>query len=764
MTIDLIQLDKLWQSLEWLPDTLFITNKEGNIIKQKNDNAQFIGLSKILSKKFKKQLANGNFSQFDIQKLEYPSIQELGFTLWRVNKTPYLDEIEKSKILDSLTDSAALITTDYKIKYANKTFKDTFGVTDRDFENQTCYKLMYNLSHPCLNCTVQKVSKTKAPHRVTRSEKDGPIILNLTYPVITDTNEVTSCVVTFRDITSSRNIEKALKKEATINKAIAEISQAIIMPQLSEEKIANKILSVALLLTKSSTGYVASVDFTTNKMIWRAFENFTLSSSSINNEACFHNKNLNCLYNHLNNSREIFITNHLSTYLQNNNIINCNITRSNCIMAPASYNNHILGQIYVAGSERPYSENDIELLKQLSNVLAIALYRKNSEIELIKAKEEAEENNKLKSAFLANMSHEIRTPMNSINGFSELLKNTEQPPESQKECVDIIYKSSNQLLNIIDNILDISKLEVGQVTIIERENDLNQVIYDSLSNFNPDLYLESPVEFKTYLPIKGADAIIYCDAPRLQQVLSNLIQNALKFTPKGFIEIGYALNEDNFLQFYVKDTGIGIAKEKHAIIFERFGQAEQGSTRNYRGAGLGLPICKGFIELMGGTIWFESEPGLGSIFYFTVPYKPVAKNLTLKKHIPQETKYNWKSKKILLVEDESFSQNFIQTILLPHGPKIIYSEDGFSAIEQIRMNPDIDIVLMDIRLPRLDGIETTIRLRKDGFTKPIIAQTANALPEDRKKCMDAGCNEFIVKPIARVEFLKTIDKFISAQF
>ncbi len=778
METNINKWEHYWEQFNWLPDSFILTDHKAKVIKIHNtkdslanviqENKTFdalLSIIEILEDGNVKFPLNLNSNSYSIEKLEHPKLLEHNLFVWRI--TEQLNstiEIEKSEILDSITDCAALITKDFKIKFANKAFKERFNTNNKEIGNTPCYKIMYNMDHPCIACNILRVIKDKKQHRNTRSQKNGPVILSLTFPVFDRNNDITSGVVTFRDITASKNIEKALKKEATINKAIAEISRAIIMPELSEEKIANKILSVALLLTKSSTGYVSSVNQKDKTMSWKAFEDFSLSSSQIaSNEPCRTDTKTKCLYNKLKKNKDTFISHHLENYLIENNLITCNITRDNCLMVPAKYNTHILGQIYVSGSERPYSENDIELLEQLANIYAITLFRKNSEVELINARDEAEENNKLKSAFLANMSHEIRTPMNSINGFSELLRNTEQPIDLQKKYFDIIYKSSNQLLAIIDNILDISKLEVGQVSIIEKEYDLNQIIYDSISLFTPDLYLESPIEFKTHLPIKGPESIISCDAPRLQQVFANLIQNAIKFTPEGVIEIGYKINDNNDLQFYVKDTGIGIPIDKQKIIFERFGQAEQGEVRNYKGAGLGLPICKGFIELMNGRIWVESKPGNGSIFYFVLPYKPVAKNLNFTKLTPKETSYNWKSKKILLVEDETFSQNFLETILLPYGPKIIYAEDGFKAIEQVKYNPDIDIILMDIRLPRLDGIEATMRIRKDGFTNPILAQTANALPEDRKKCMDAGCDEFIVKPISRIDFLEIIDNFIQVE-
>ncbi len=668
-------------------------------------------------------------------------------------------KIEKTQILDSIADGTVCISPDLKINFANKTFIEKHPHFKDNIEGQFCYKVIHNMDNPCITCSAKKVFKTKKTQRTVRSVKNGTSTLTFTYPVFDEENNVKNVIITYRDISESKRIEKELKSEATINKLIADLSQQILLPKISEESIAKKILSTALSLTKSSTGFASSINTDTNEITWKAFENYSLKVEASIQEPCHHANRKKCISHFLQNKSKPFISNHLKKFLNDNNLEACEITREYCLMVPAMFNEQLIGQIYVAGSERPFTDNDAKVLQQLASIYALSIFRKNNEKELIKAKEEAEESDKLKTAFLANMSHEIRTPMNSINGFSELLQNTTQTEETRNKYLGIIYKSSNQLLNIINNVLDISKLDVGQAKINEKEYDINQVIYDSLQSFNPDIFAEQNIELKTNYKLDGINAVILCDGQRLQQVITNLIQNAIKFTEKGFIEIGYELLDDD-IQFYVKDTGLGISKQNLKVIFERFGQAEDGYSRNFEGAGLGLSICKGFVELMGGKIWVESEFKKGSIFYFTIPYKPVGKNAKLLKQKQKNKKYNWHDKKILLVEDDTFSQNFIETLILPHGAKIVYATDGFEALEQVRLNADLDLILMDIRLPGIDGIEATKKLRLLGFNKPIIAQTANALPEDKKLCLDAGCNDFIAKPVARLEFLKTINTFL----
>lgn len=691
---------------------------------------------------------------------DFENCTDLIYQLKNTKEELQKSELEKTQILDSMIEGAALISSDLKIKYANKQFKKSYPNYIEQLTNQNCYKVIYNMNNPCITCPVRKVMQTKTFHRTVRSSKNGSSILTISYPVLNNKQEISGAVLTFRDISESKNTEKALKKEATINKVIADISREILLPKLSEEKIAQQILAVALNLTRSSTGFVSSKNNPDNSLKWIAYENYSLKKSAQIDEACMYNNTTKCLNTYLKNHTSTFISNRLQEFITKNNIESCNITRANCLMVPALYQNQLIGQIYVAGSERPYSDNDELVLKQLSSVYALSIYRKKIETELINAKESAEESNRLKSAFLANMSHEIRTPMNSISGFAELLVNTNPPESTQKNYLNIIYKSSNQLLNIINNILDVSKLEVGQVNLNEREHNINHLILDTMQSFSPDLFENKSVQLKSNIPLNDQMATLIVDGSRLQQVLTNLFSNALKFTEHGYIEIGYVL-ENDFVKFYVKDTGLGIAEQFHHIVFERFGQAEEGHSRNYEGAGLGLPICKGFVELMGGKIWFDSDLNAGSTFYFTIPYKPVYQHINTAKNKPLTQKYVWSNKKILLVEDETFSQSFIETVLLPFDVKIVYAENGFEALNQVRLNPDIDLILMDVRLPRLNGIEATKKIRLLGFTKPIIAQTANALTEDKKSCMDAGCNDFITKPIDRMELLKKLDAYLS---
>ena len=386
---------------------------------------------------------------------------------------------------------------------------------------------------------------------------------------------------------------------------------------------------------------------------------------------------------------------------------------------------------------------------------------------LLIAKEKAEESNKLKSAFLANISHEIRTPMNGIIGFSKLLKDN---PAIDKETLDkylsIINKSGYLLLNLINDIIDLSKIEANYLKINYRACRVNNIMDELLSFYNEEKKTVEKSHIKIILEkgVEDNDFTIYSDPNRINQVLYNLLSNALKFTYEGKIVFGYKIIDKN-LQFNVQDTGIGLSTTECKIIFERFRQVDDKTTRKYGGSGLGLSISKGIVENMKGKIWVESKkenrkenkPG-GSIFYFSIPLKIVETNkFTTKK---QEHNYVWPDKNILIVEDAQISYELLTKFLKDTKVTFIHAENGEEAIELCKNNHTIDLVLMDIQLPMMDGLEATRRIKESNHNLPIIAQTANAMNEDRKNIIDAGCDDYISKPINKYDLLEKISKFM----
>lgn len=392
--------------------------------------------------------------------------------------------------------------------------------------------------------------------------------------------------------------------------------------------------------------------------------------------------------------------------------------------------------------------------------------RKKIEMNLIAAKEKAEESDKLKSAFLSNMSHEIRTPMNAILGFSTLLSDPGVSEEEKTEFINIIRERGNDLLRIIDDIIDIAKIESGQIKIEIRECAVNQLMTNLMVTL-------TEVKRKTAknnivlncLPGKtDKHFTIMTDANRLRQVMTNLIENSLKFTHEGFVEFGYTLTQAEDLpviEFFVRDTGIGIPPEMHQIIFERFRQVDDTNTRKYGGTGLGLTISKNLIKLLGGEIQLISDIGKGTTFKIRLPLQMPATVVPepLKQPAPVPSSGDWTKKNVLVVEDEDSNFFLMERILRKTGARLIWAKNGLEAVEMVNKQ-DVDVILMDIRMPVMDGYEATGIIKQSKPSIPIIAQTAYALKGEREKSLSAGCDGYISKPIDSRELILLLQKFL----
>jgi signal transduction histidine kinase/ActR/RegA family two-component response regulator len=397
-----------------------------------------------------------------------------------------------------------------------------------------------------------------------------------------------------------------------------------------------------------------------------------------------------------------------------------------------------------------YKEQNIELLNSIDKINKI-----NSELELAKVK--AEESDKLKTAFLANMSHEIRTPMNGILGFTDLLKQKNLAEKDKNKYLGIIEKSGFRMLGIINDLIDISKIEADQVELDIKPTDLNKVLEGFYSFFLPDANrLGVKLICKKGLPNNAG--IIKTDEGKLGQILSNLIKNALKFTKKGKIEFGYELI-NNTLQFYVLDTGKGIDPASQKVIFERFRQGKHSHTEAVEGSGLGLAISRAFLEILNGKIWLESKLEKGTIFYFTLPYNPV-EDIADQQEELLDTDIIEEDCTILLAEDDESSKEYIYEIYKNFNVNIIHAINGKDAMEKVLENDTIDIVLMDIKMPVMDGLDATRQIKKIRPDLPIIAQTAFASNFDEQNALKAGCDDFITKPIHRKTLLEMTSKYL----
>jgi PAS domain S-box-containing protein len=374
---------------------------------------------------------------------------------------------------------------------------------------------------------------------------------------------------------------------------------------------------------------------------------------------------------------------------------------------------------------------------------------------LISAKEKAEENDRLKTAFLHNISHEIRTPMNAICGFSGLLDRPNTTEEKRKNFTKIIQNSSNQLLSIVTDIVTISTIETKQEKLNFKNTRINSILHEMLSIFQSQA-LNKNISLRLNQQLTDLQSVVYTDKTKISQILSNLLSNALKFTISGSIEFGYIL-KDLYLEFYVSDTGIGIKKEAHEKIFERFRQADETIHVNYGGTGLGLSIVKGYVELLGGKIWVQSEPDKGSTFYFTIPYKPTNEKDEAEKTNQLVKSLNYRT--ILIAEDEEYNYQLIEELLLDLNVKLIHAKDGRETVEIFKTNPKIDLILMDIKMPIMTGDEAAKIIKELNPNLPIVAQSAYALEHERAK-YEVFFDDYITKPINKDELKQKILKYI----
>ncbi len=414
----------------------------------------------------------------------------------------------------------------------------------------------------------------------------------------------------------------------------------------------------------------------------------------------------------------------------------------------------------------------IELEKD-RHLLEKAVESRTRELKI--AKEKAEESDRLKSAFFENVSHEIRTPMNAIMGFASLLANEDIGEEEKNKYIARISKNCQMLLGMIDDMLDMSQIQSGQMVLYKSEFSVNEVLEDLYHTYIKEM---NELGFKDITLILDLDAgsknyNLYTDRARFKQILTKLLSNAFKFTEKGTIRMGYHplydsdfVKDPSMLQFFVEDTGIGIPLEKSEIIFNGFSKIEDDSSKLYRGAGMGLYISKYLVNLMGGRIWFNSKMREGSTFYFTIPYFNIGEtkqDKTKKEKSSKKApapKIDWRNKTILIVEDEENNILYLQEIIGKTGASILIAKNGRLSVDMVKDQQSISLVLMDIMLPELNGYEATRQIKSIRPSLPVIAQTAYSNAKEQKKSLEAGCDGYISKPYNPPELLSLINSFI----
>jgi PAS domain S-box-containing protein len=403
----------------------------------------------------------------------------------------------------------------------------------------------------------------------------------------------------------------------------------------------------------------------------------------------------------------------------------------------------------------PELDNENEQFRALV-VTEDITYRKMFERDLIQAKTHAEESDKLKTSFLANLSHEVRTPMNAILGFSQLLSDLDKADEDEKFFIHTIQENSVKLLGIITDIIEISKIETEEITISRNEFDL-----ESLQHNINDYYKNSAEAKGLNLLTIGFDnnIILYSDEQKIVKVISCLIDNAIKFTEEGVIRVTCMMKPDA-IEVHVVDTGVGIPPQNEKIIFERFRQGDEGYNRKHGGTGLGLSISKAYVEALGGHLFYKPA-GKGSDFGFYIPLKWRQVYINNPFISDNQNNPDYSSQTFLIAEDDPTNFAYIVRLLAPTSVNIIAASDGEDAVLKFNENPNIDLVLMDIKMPFMNGYEATAKIRESNESVPIIATTAYAMSGDKERCLQSGFSGYISKPINRVELFDIISKFLS---
>lgn len=424
---------------------------------------------------------------------------------------------------------------------------------------------------------------------------------------------------------------------------------------------------------------------------------------------------------------------------------------------------------------RPFgSDQDIPIQVSLSKtswygkfaVIAVVrdfTERKKYEEELIAAREMAEENDRLKSIFLANLSHEIRTPMNAILGFTELLRSSDTTQEEKENYIDIVRNSGEHLMSIINDIIEISRIEAGQVGPHNSVVNINVLMDDLYSSLKVTIPNEKNISFEIKKPSTILSDAIITDEVKLRQVLINLINNAIKFTDEGSVTFGYELISAKELKFTVSDTGVGIDPKYHEVIFERFRQVDGDLSIRKGGSGLGLAISKAYVEILGGKMSLESEPGKGSSFAFTIKLVSHVKSRPDPKSETDLQALNGENEAILIAEDDFYNYLYIEKLLGSNNFNLIRACNGKEAVDLCMENQNIKLVLMDIKMPVMNGYEALMKIKVINPLLPVVAQTAYAMPEDITRLKQEGFDGFLLKPIKRNEIFEVIRKYINSQ-
>ncbi len=551
------------------------------------------------------------------------------------------------------------------------------------------------------------------------------------------------------------------ERELQLHNARLESLYAISQHQANEKAVfLDFVLDEVIKLTESSIGYIYYYNEDTELFTLNSWSKDVLDACTIVEKQTTYELEKTGIWGEVVRQRKPIIINDFA--VQNplkKGYPEGHVHLSSFASAPIIVDNKIVAVVGVANKTTDYTQIDIMHMQIVMDSAWKIVERHTLFEELVKAKEIAEENNALKTAFLANISHEIRTPMNAILGFSELLTADNQSIEEREYFISIIKQSGKQLLRVINDIIDIAKISANAIKPDMRICDVLHIINNSIEIVKQQQYMKLQNKIQIHIQEHFPQYIIQSDPVRLQQIFTNLISNAVKYTPQGIVEIGSIPYTSDYICLYVKDTGIGIPKEFHEKIFELFRQVHANQT--IEGTGIGLNITQGLIHLLGGSIWLESEEGKGTTFFITIPNTQIENVIDTTSKVSLYSIPDWSTKTICIAEDNIHSYKLLEIILAPTQISILYAKNGAELLEIYAAKfHNIDLILLDIHMPVMNGVETIKELKQRNCTVPIIAQTAYTLPEDIDFFYGLGFKAHISKPIQKNSLYSTLGKYL----